>query len=344
MIKYLIKSSAVALSSMVLVFAAGASVASASSISNTGPGSKNSINASWNGGSIHNTGPWSSNKIGSGSYGNNWNSHNGWKPTYSSGHCGLTKKVAWNKKPHQMYPMKWNGWYQDNKGNWLNDDYKYDYSDKKNWKSSYDKDYNGHDKKYDKPSHGSYDKDKHEKYDDKKDSNDNKYGKDKKDNKPHYSQGPGGASTQVEHKVKNTVVVDNSVDQKAKTGNATVKGNTHGGHATTGDAENNSEVDIEVAVHNPSSSNTPKAPVYHGGSSSIHNTGPHSSNYIGSGHGHGGYTYSSKVSNNVSVNNSVSQNASSGNATVAYNTNAGSAVTGNATNDSNASVKVDIAN
>lgn len=343
MIKRLIKSSAVALSCMVLVFAAGASVASASSISNTGPGSQNSINGSWHGGSIHNTGPWSSNKIGSGSYGNNWNSHGYWKPTYSSGYCGLMKKVSWNKKPHQMYPMKWNGWYQDDKGNWLNDDYKYDYSDKKNWKSSYNQDYNGHDKKddkkYDKPAYGyhkpsseSHDKDKHDKYDD------------KKDDKPHYSHGSGGSSTEIEHVVKNTVAVDNNVDQKAKTGNATVKGNTNGGHATTGDAENNSEVEIEVAVHNPASNNAAKAPVYHGGSSSIHNTGPHSANYIGGGHGHGGYSYSSKVNNNVSVNNSVNQYASSGNATVAYNTNAGSAKTGNATNESNTAISVGIEN
>lgn len=62
----------------------------------------------------------------------------------------------------------------------------------------------------------------------------------------------GGDSHQGNMKITNTntVNVSNNVSQTAKTGNATVSHNTHGGNATSGDASNYSSNNVSINISN----------------------------------------------------------------------------------------------
>ena len=60
--------------------------------------------------------------------------------------------------------------------------------------------------------------------------------------------GNGGGGTHVQN--NNNLNVSNTTVQTAKTGNATVKGNTHGGDATTGDASNSNHTSVDFSVAN----------------------------------------------------------------------------------------------
>ena len=131
----------------------------------------------------------------------------------------------------------------------------------------------------------------------------------------------------------NNVNVKNKTKQKAITGDATVKKNTYGGDATTGDAENTNETNVNVDIMNDNSGHSDCG--CHGGDTevTIDNTGPDSKNkvVVGGGYGYGGGT-NVKNNNNFNVKNKTKQKAVSGDATVKKNTKGGDATTGDATN------------
>ena len=118
----------------------------------------------------------------------------------------------------------------------------------------------------------------------------------------------------------NNVSVNNSNSQSATTGNATVSGNTNGGSATSGDASNSNSTSATVAASNSGPNFGGSMTVPTGSSGSISDNGPDSSDTILSR-----ITNSATINNtnDVSVSNSNSQFARSGNATVSGNTSGG---------------------
>ena len=157
--------------------------------------------------------------------------------------------------------------------------------------------------------------------------------------------GCGGSGYSVRN--DNDVDLDVDTDQEASSGNAKVYKNTNGGDATSGDAHNENDTDVEVEIENNG---------YHGSGcdgcgsdvdASIDTTGPKSYNRISVGDDcscRGRSGRSVRNNNNVSLSNSTSQSAHSGNARVSGNTNAGSAHSGNASNSNSSSFSVSINN
>lgn len=147
----------------------------------------------------------------------------------------------------------------------------------------------------------------------------------------------------AELKNKNNLGVNNNNDQDADTGYAKVKGNTTGGDATSGDAENSNDTSTDVSVDNGACGCI--ADFFGGngstGGGSIENTGPKSYNKIEISS-----TNKLEVSNynNVSVNNNNNQNASTGSASVYHNTTGGDATSGSASNHNSTSTSVSISN
>lgn len=147
----------------------------------------------------------------------------------------------------------------------------------------------------------------------------------------------------AELKNKNNLNVNNNNSQSADTGDAKVKGNTTGGDAMSGDAENSNEADTSVEVDNGACGCI--ADFFGGsgdlGGGSISTTGPDSYNKIE-------VKSTNKLEvrnyNNVNVNNNNSQSASTGNATVYHNTTGGDAVSGSASNTNSTSTSVSISN
>lgn len=144
-------------------------------------------------------------------------------------------------------------------------------------------------------------------------------------------------------KNNNNLSLDSSAKQTADTGSAKVKDNTTGGDATSGDASNDNTVSAAVDIDN-SGSSTPPAGFGSGGTlgGSIDGpTGPDSTNTITE-------TLKNTVkvtnNNNVSISNSVSQSATSGDATVKHNTTGGDATTGDASNTSSSTFELTVTN
>jgi len=135
----------------------------------------------------------------------------------------------------------------------------------------------------------------------------------------------------------NNISLHNSNEQFAQSGDATVRGNTFGGSAITGDASNDNSTNAVVAIHNFS----PAMNFTRGGSSNISDTGPFSNNRITSNQNN---RFSEVNNNNVSISNTNNQIARSGNATVSGNTFGGSAITGSASNYNSTSFDVSINN
>lgn len=133
-----------------------------------------------------------------------------------------------------------------------------------------------------------------------------------------------------------------NTEQTADTGNAKVKKNTTGGDAETGNADNVNGVMADVKVEN---NNSGSGDCGCGGDTDvkIENTGPRSRNVVRVGRG-GSSGRNVKNNNNVNLNNNTDQYAASGNAVVKYNTEGGDATTGDATNDNETDVHVDIHN
>jgi hypothetical protein len=138
----------------------------------------------------------------------------------------------------------------------------------------------------------------------------------------------------------NDVRVKNVNPQYARTGDASVRHNTTGGDATSGDAANDSLLRAAVRLDNSSATDAGcGCPSSNTGA--ISNTGPKSYNKVV-------FQDSSyaKVQNNndVSVKNYNHQTAKSGDAKVSGNTTGGSATSGNASNISTNETTIEITN
>jgi hypothetical protein len=128
--------------------------------------------------------------------------------------------------------------------------------------------------------------------------------------------------------------------QEATTGDANVRDNTTGGDATSGDATNDNNTANTVSISNGSVSSD-----FFGGNgdwdASITNTGPDSDNTV---------RFETRNSldvdndNDVQVNNSSEQCATSGDATVRHNTTGGDATSGDAANTNDTSTEVTVSN
>lgn len=153
--------------------------------------------------------------------------------------------------------------------------------------------------------------------------------------------GSGHGGTKVTN--NNTVGVENATEQAAVSGNAKVSWNTTGGDATSGDATNDNLTDLVVGIANDNSGAANCGCQGGNVSATIDTTGPGSYNQILVGGGNGGGT---KITNNntVSILNSTSQTAVSGNAKVSGNTTGGSATSGNASNTNSTSFSIGVVN
>ena len=145
----------------------------------------------------------------------------------------------------------------------------------------------------------------------------------------------------------NKVKVMNDTDQKAKSGNAKVKGNTKGGDATSGDATNTNRTNADVNVKNKNAKKGDCGCEGNGGGVDvvINNTGPDSKNIVKVA-GQNGYGGGTKVKNNnkVKVMNDTYQKAKTGNAVVAHNTKGGDATSGDAKNINRTNADVNVKN
>jgi hypothetical protein len=147
-------------------------------------------------------------------------------------------------------------------------------------------------------------------------------------------------STRVRN--NNHVDVGNVSFQSAHSGDASVKHNTEGGSARSGNASNSSSTSTSVGVNNGGSSAAALSGNGGGSNSgSIHKTGPDSYNKVS--FNNSSYT-SVKNNNHVGVLNLSVQKASSGDAKVYDNTEGGDATSGNASNTSTTSTTVNITN
>lgn len=307
MIKNHLRSAAVGTVAAVTILAGLGGVASASSISNTGPGSTNIIRGSYSGGSsIHTTGPGSTNYIGS-----------GWKQ--KNNHYKKNHKVAYKKVAHQEHksyshkkcePRNWVDWRTSDA--WRKDCYHSytwnDWDSWNNWKTCHDQvDSDSYDKTPHKVISWTHE-DKDEGY-----VHGDKHDKDCEQEKPRvmgYNHDNWNKNS-VEN--DNDITVNNHTYQHAESGDAKVSHNTYGGDATSGDAWNSSENNTEVEINND----------WNGSNS---------------------HSYKVENSNSVSVSNHTGQSAHTGNATVSGNTYGGSATSGDASNYSSNTVSVSINN
>ncbi len=141
---------------------------------------------------------------------------------------------------------------------------------------------------------------------------------------------------------KNTVVVSNSNVQGSSTGKASVKWNTTGGDATSGDATNTNTTGLILGVTNaPTDSCSCGCGEFTALDGSIDQTGKDSWNVISWWNVNKQKTVNN---NNVAVYNSSVQSASSGNASVNGNTTGGNATSGNASNSNSTSAEITVSN
>jgi hypothetical protein len=162
--------------------------------------------------------------------------------------------------------------------------------------------------------------------------------------------GPGSSNRVTTHNTNrftqtnnNRLHLSNRNDQRASSGDATVRYNTTGGSATSGDASNDNSFDASVSVDNSSGGGGGGG--FNWGAVSdpgnIDTTGPGSRNTITT-------TNSNSVritnNNNLSVENSNHQSAYTGDATVRYNTTGGDATSGSASNSNSSSFELNVSN
>lgn len=313
-----------------------APVASAGSLGLTGPGSYNSISYD----SDFNYSKQSTNNVDvsnntsqnarsgdayGGGYGGYWGDYGYGNKHHKKDRGHDKKERECNDNRHKRYGQ-WNSWYQQHywkKYEKMYGQYEKDCDDKhedkkyghgyggnhgKDYGYGHKKDY-GHDKKY------GYNKGY------------NKYGhNDKKDygDKKHHNYGKGGYGSGYDKK-----------------NYGYGGGNTYGGHAKTGDADNYAKTNTDVQLVN--NSHTPKYQKNHDydkwGGFGV--TGPGSYNEF---RYESDVNYSIQNDNSVNVDNNTQQNAESGDAYVSGNTYGGSAITGDATNRATTSTSVTIRN
>lgn len=124
--------------------------------------------------------------------------------------------------------------------------------------------------------------------------------------------------------------VTNDNPQDATTGHSRVSGNTEGGNAMSGDADNDSLLETTATVNNTNANDN--AAMGNGGGTdtgTINNTGPDSDNTVNNE-----TTTEVEVENttDIVVENTNTQTAGSGNARVRHNTTGGDATSGDASN------------
>ena len=131
--------------------------------------------------------------------------------------------------------------------------------------------------------------------------------------------------------------------QSSASGNAKVKKNTDGGDATTGAAANANGVVANVTVSNPDPA-TPECGCSNGDVTvTVQDSGTDSKNIVKvTDSGAGGTTITNN--NIITISNSTSQSAASGNASVVNNTTGGNATSGNATNTNSTNLTLTVTN
>jgi hypothetical protein len=141
----------------------------------------------------------------------------------------------------------------------------------------------------------------------------------------------------------NDLDVHNRNYQRAESGDATVRHNTTGGSASTGDTSNDNWTRVNATVDNSGSTAAALSAGNGGGSwsGSIDTTGPDSINKI---------SFDSDMNvdinndNNIDVSNESYQKAESGDARVSGNTTGGNASTGDASNINTTEVTLKVSN
>lgn len=144
----------------------------------------------------------------------------------------------------------------------------------------------------------------------------------------------------------NDIGLNVGTGQHADTGDAKVLKNTEGGDATSGDATNNNNTQVDIVIENGG---------YSGGgcdecggdgdTATIDTTGPLSHNVINlGGCGCGGGGVSIDNSNNIMLNIGTHQSANTGDASVFGNTTGGSANSGSATNTNATGIGIGVSN
>jgi hypothetical protein len=160
-----------------------------------------------------------------------------------------------------------------------------------------------------------------------------------------YNKVKNKVSTYVKVKNDNDLRVNNDNDQTAWTGDATVRHNTTGGDAETGDAKNTNSLSVSATVNNAASGGDWRDLGGHGGGnnaeSTIHHTGPDSYNKVDN---ETKTTVRISNDNDLRVNNDNDQTAISGDARVSGNTTGGDAETGDATNHNSTTVNFNVSN
>jgi hypothetical protein len=151
------------------------------------------------------------------------------------------------------------------------------------------------------------------------------------------------AASEANHEVNNetTANVTNNNPQTATSGDVEADGNVTAGDATTGTATNTSTLDASLTVNNSSSSDNGEGTTQTESSWEVSNTGPNADVNIDA-------TQTTNVLHNntttFNLQNNVSQNAQSGNASVTNNNTGGNASSGNVSNSSNATVELNVTN
>lgn len=160
-----------------------------------------------------------------------------------------------------------------------------------------------------------------------------------------YNKIKNEVSAYIKVKNDNDLRVTNNNDQDARTGDATVRHNTRGGDAETGDARNTNSFSASATVNNASGGAWKNLGGFGGGShdadSTIKDTGPDSYNKI-----ENETEVQVRISNDndLRVTNNNDQDARSGDARVSDNTRGGDAETGDATNSNTTTVNFNVSN
>jgi hypothetical protein len=135
----------------------------------------------------------------------------------------------------------------------------------------------------------------------------------------------------------NNVGVSNSTTQRAHTGEAEVNHNTTGGSATSGMASNDNSFSADLSVTNGSGGGGGAASSM--GGADLSTAGPNSPISV-----HASNNTTVTNNNNLSVSNTTTQSAHSGEASVEHNTTGGDATSGDASNTNSSSVTITVSN
>lgn len=127
----------------------------------------------------------------------------------------------------------------------------------------------------------------------------------------------------------NRLNVNNNNPQSAYTGYTTASNNTTVGDVSTGDAMNDSLTRASVTLRNSSAATTGSASSDMGAAGTISNTGPNSTNTV---EHVSTVDWRATNTNDLNINNTNSQIATSGSASVTNNTTAGNVTSGDASN------------